>query len=538
MGSRSYIFNILHKDLHKKLHKEPLLPMSLILFAVILAYSFRLIGRGSFYPTLFSYLRSFIYIGLYAAWGISIRQRIVQKQVGQYLVGVSVLLILWFTFRSAKYFIFWQPVAIRYQWYLFYLPMLFVPMLALLIAMSLGKPDEYKLPKSVWLLSAVSGVLLILVLTNDLHQLVFTFPKDADVWSDADHGYGVCYFAVIAWQVFCAVAALIFMLFKCRLKNGKHRYLPVIPFAISLAYLALNYVGTPWLKHLFGDVTAFQSLMYMLGFEACIACGYIHSNSRYADLFASSVGTSAEITDRDFNIRYAALNIEPISKETMRKAEKAPVTVDGGLTVHTMPIGGGYRYEYRRESKRRKVEEQNRLFDLLQSATQKQINRISALTQEYRRISKSDTDRVKMLLAEIAVLCSYIKRRKHLTLLADRDCKVAVSELERAFSESLQTLKLLNVRNTLYVDSELSMISDKNAAAILDFYEEVIEADLENLTSVQISLANINGLRLSLNACCETDLSIFSNKGNVLYEMDGDAGYQHLVVIIEGGAAV
>ena len=65
MGSRSYIFNILHKDLHKKLHKEPLLPMSLILFAVILAYSFRLIGRGSFYPTLFSYLRSFIYIGLY-----------------------------------------------------------------------------------------------------------------------------------------------------------------------------------------------------------------------------------------------------------------------------------------------------------------------------------------------------------------------------------------------------------------------------------------------------------------------------------------
>ena len=99
------------------------------------------------------------------------------------------------------------------------------------------------------------------------------------------------------------------------------------------------------------------------------------------------------------------------------------------------------RYEYRRESKRRKVEEQNRLFDLLQSATQKQINRISALTQEYRRISKSDTNRVKMLLAEIAVLCSYIKRRKHLTLLADRDCKVAVSELERAFFRIVTDIK-------------------------------------------------------------------------------------------------
>ena len=560
MGSRSYIFNILHKDLHKKLHKEPLLPMSLILFAVILAYSFRLIGRGSFYPTLFSYLRSFIYIGLYAAWGISIRQRIVQKQVGQYLVGVSVLLILWFTFRSAKYFIFWQPVAIRYQWYLFYLPMLFVPMLALLIAMSLGKPDEYKLPKSVWLLSAVSGVLLILVLTNDLHQLVFTFPKDADVWSDADHGYGVCYFAVIVWQVFCAVAALIFMLFKCRLKNGKHRYLPVIPFAISLAYLALNYVGTPWLKHLFGDVTAFQSLMYMLGFEACIACGYIHSNSRYADLFASSVGTSAEITDRDFNIRYAALNIEPISKETMRKAEKAPVTVDGGLTVHTMPIGGGYavwtedvsalrgikedselladeladrneilRYEYKREAKRHKVEEQNRLYDLLRSATQTQIDRIAELTKEYRRISSTDPDSAKTLLAEIAVLCSYIKRRKHLTLLTDRDIKIAATELHRAFNESLQTLKLLGVRSSLYVDESLSMLSGKTATAVFDFYESVIEADILNLTGIQVSLIKADGLRLSLNVCCKADLSALVSGDSIRCEKEDDEEYQHLV---------
>ena len=52
----------------------------IVLLSVALAYIFRLIGRGSFYPTLFSYLRSFIYIGVYAAWGLSVRQRIVQKQ--------------------------------------------------------------------------------------------------------------------------------------------------------------------------------------------------------------------------------------------------------------------------------------------------------------------------------------------------------------------------------------------------------------------------------------------------------------------------
>ena len=55
------------------------------------------------------------------------------------------------------------------------------------------------------------------------------------------------------------------------------------------------------------------------------------------DLFASSVGTSAEITDKDFIVRYAAVNIAPISKETMKKAEQSPVTM-GGLTVHTLSL--------------------------------------------------------------------------------------------------------------------------------------------------------------------------------------------------------
>ena len=307
--------------------------------------------------------------------------------------------------------------------------------------------------------------------------------------------------------------------------------------------------------------------MYVLTFEFCIFCGYIHSNSRYADLFAASVGTSAEITDRDYNICYAARNIEKIPKDIMKKAGQSPVTTANGLTIHAMPISGGYavwmedmtalleireeldslaeelaerndilRYEYKREAKRRKVEEQNRLYDLLQSATQTQIDRIAVLTKEYRQISKSDQEKAKILLAEIAVLCSYIKRRKHLTLLTDRDYKVAISELERAFSESLETLKLLNVRVTLYMDSGLSMFSGKTAAAIFDFYEEIVEEDLENLTSVQVSLAEVSGLRLALNVCWKSDLSVFAEQSEVYYERDEEDAYQRLVFFPEGGA--
>ena len=342
-------------------------------------------------------------------------------------------------------------------------------------------------------------------------------------------------------------------------RSGQGHFLPIVPMLLTIVYSVLYYAGADWLLHLFGDIAAFQSVMYILTFELCIACGYIHSNSRYVDLFASSVGTSAEITDKDFTVRYAAVNTAPISKEAMKKAEQSPVTM-GGLTVHTMPIDGGYavwtedvsalrdikedselladeladrneilRYEYKREAKRRKVEEQNRLYDLLRSATQTQIDRIAELTKEYRRISSTDPDSAKTLLAEIAVLCSYIKRRKHLTLLTDRDIKIAETELHRAFNESLQTLKLLGVRSSLYVDESLSMLSGKTATAVFDFYESVIEADILNLTGIQVSLIKANGLRLSLNVCCEADLSALVSGDSIRCEKEDDEEYQHLV---------
>ena len=438
-------------------------------------------------------------------------------------------------------------------------------MLALLIALSLGKPDDYRLPKAAVILWLISAALLIVVLTNDWHQLVFAFPQNTAVWTDEDYDYAFFYFVIVAYQVVCALATLLIMFSKCRIPNGARRIWPVIPLFLSLLYSVLYIIGVPELRFWFGDLTAFQSVMYIWCFELCIACGYIHSNSRYVDLFEFSVGVSGQITDKDFNIRYLAKNTVPVAIDEMKRAQQNPVLLNG-LAVHTMPISGGYavwtedvsallkikeeleclaeelaernnllRYEYTRETKSRKIAEQNRLYNLLQAATQRQIDRIAALSEEYQRISQTDAQKSKALLAEIAVLCSYIKRRKHLTLLTDRDYKVAVGELERAFSESLQTLSLLKVKSMLYIEDDLPMLEGREAAAVFDFYEEVIEDALTDLKSVQVSLTNIKNLRLTLNVCCMVDLEHFAARTAVCYENEGD-GYQRLIFSVGGGA--
>lgn len=56
--------------------------------------------------------------------------------------------------------------------------MLFIPLFSLFVAISLGKPENARLSKTALLLLSIPTVLcLLLVLTNDLHQLVFSFPE-------------------------------------------------------------------------------------------------------------------------------------------------------------------------------------------------------------------------------------------------------------------------------------------------------------------------------------------------------------------------
>ncbi|MGN0492107.1 MAG: histidine kinase N-terminal 7TM domain-containing protein, partial [Acutalibacteraceae bacterium] len=508
----------------KKTHKTPLAAVT-VSAAVIIAYIFRIIDKQGIAVQLLGFIRSVIYLTLFIAWGVSLKLRIQQKQVRKYMLAVDMLIVFWVFIRSLKFYIVSSPAAARYIWYLYYLPMLFIPMLAMLSALSIGKPDSYKLPKPSLLLWIIPMVLFALVMTNDLHQLIFTFPSGLtpSMWSDDEYAYNFLFKTVSLWEVGCSVAAFIIMAFKCRVPGSKKFFwLPPVPLALSVLYLALYGSGFHWLSYLFGDTTVVQSLLIAAALEACIQLGLIHSNSRYEELFDASLDCSAQIVDRDFNVKYASRDARPISKDLMHAAEKSPIKLEDGNILHTMPINGGYavwtednsellalteelelikeeledrgsllRYEYEHGKRRQELEEQNRLYDLLQSVTQKQIDRIALLVENYRN-EERDSAASKAVLAKIAVLCCFIKRRKHLALSAYRDYSIPLSELNVAFGESLRTLELLGVSHSLFTDAE-EMLNGSDAAALYDFFEDVTEAGLECLKSLNVRVARING---------------------------------------------
>lgn len=79
------------------------------------------------------------------------------------------------------------------------------------------------------------------------------------------------------------------------------------------------------------------------------------------------------------------------------------------------------------------------------------------------------------------------------------------------------------------------MISGKTATAVFDFYESVIEADILNLTGIQVSLIKADGLRLSLNVYCEADLSALVSGDSIRCEKEDDEEYQRLVFEVKEG---
>ena len=499
----------------------------------------------------FTILRAAIYIGLFVAWGISVRSRIIQPQVRRYLTAVSALMIFWMTVRSIRYSLEEALWVMRHLWYLYYLPMLFIPLLAVFIALSLGKPESFRLPKWTVLLYIPTAALLLLVLTNDLHQLVFRFPEDAVVWMN-EYRYGIVYFPVVGWMVLCALTALVIMLDKCRVPNSrKVLVLPFVPVVLSVIYGALYIFQLPWLRLIAGDVTVVFCLLIAATLESCIQCCLIQSNTHYRELFdASTVG--AQITDPEYHVVLSSRAAQEVNIETLRQTQQAPVMLEGGIRLSGAPIKNGYviwtedvsplirvlndleeakenlqdnkdilEEEHAVKEREAHIAEQERLYHIIQRNTEKQILLMDKMIEQAENAS-SDEER-RHILKKMLVIGAYLKRRSNLVFLSDKDSMLEATELELSIGESINNLETFGV--TCGFISELTgLILSMNVIAMYDFFEEIAERSLDRMSSILVHAGIKAGfLVFSLDTDSRSDFSdLASDAVTAVQDEDGE----------------
>lgn len=171
--------------------------------AILCGYVFRLLPRNILLPgDVFmglDVLRSAIYMELVLYWISSVKKRILYSAVRKYLLMIGYLLIFWLFIRTIKYLFLGNMDFLKSLcWYGFYIPMLFIPLFALYLAVCLGQPEHYRLPKYLYSLVFPAVVLCLLVLTNHIHQCVFRFENGVPS-SDGNYYYGWGYKMILAW---------------------------------------------------------------------------------------------------------------------------------------------------------------------------------------------------------------------------------------------------------------------------------------------------------------------------------------------------
>ena len=192
-----------------------------ILISVFLAYFCRL-GRPEnvFMRNLADQCRNCIYLGMYCAWVIYLEKHVVHRKTRRCLTAIGCLMVFWFFVRTVKFHIFHDPLGEHICWYLYYIPMILIPVLGLAAAMFLGEKDGEKTGRKIIVLLAFAVVMIVCVFTNDLHQLVFRF-SGRPPFSDRDYSYGILFIVIQGWIIFCLIWMEIMLIRKSRIPGRK-----------------------------------------------------------------------------------------------------------------------------------------------------------------------------------------------------------------------------------------------------------------------------------------------------------------------------
>ena len=494
----------------KKILLYALSVLALIAFAMWLRYA----SRHIFHSPAVSHLRSGIYVFLFSAWCYSLWLRIVQTQVRHYLLAISALMVLWILLRSIKFSIE-NTDAERWLWYFYYFPMLFIPMLSVFVSRSLGKGEDFRLPRWTKLLYLPTLLLLLLVLTNDLHQQVFSFPSG--VLSDRAYRYESGYFFVLGWEALCAGFALLSMVKNCRiLRSRRIRWLPLVPLALSLAYAYAYVKKVHWVWVLAGDMTVSQCLIFASILECCIQCGLIQSNLGYDELFEAT-SLPVQITDPAFCSQYVSAAMQgALPQSELRQMQQDTVHLGDDTLLKRHKLRRGWVFwkedisalnqvqkeleltrdelrdtgdvlevENAQRARWLKLTEENRLYDMMEAQTARQIAMLRDLLAELQKTE--EPDRARRLLGQVIIIGTYIKRRNNLIFVGEQRGAISVQELLLCLNESSENISVYGADCKTIIKGE-GQLTVEQATQVYDLFEAVVETELESLRALLISI--------------------------------------------------
>lgn len=518
--------------------------LMIFVFAIIIAaYSCRLLAWfniGGNYP---SYVRAALYLLLFVLWGYSLDQRIIQKPVLHCLRLMDVLMLIWLTLRTLKYEVVTDMTVARYLWYLYYLPIIFIPLLGVYIAIFLGKSENYQLSKKSWLLSLIPAALFLAVITNDLHQQVFVFESGIPgVPDNKVFFHRPVYFVILVWVVGCVCFSIVQLLKKTRLPSiGKRRMMPFVLSCVMLLYGVLYLLGFQVVRDVFGDMNVMFCLFYAAIYESCIHCRMIQSNTGYVELYEATTLASC-IADQNGHI---LLHSRTAGENMVCPQEGESIVCPDGMRISVAPVKDGFviwgdnvqhltelrarldENKRKKENNKKKLKdaylvqkqlyeltEKNHIYDELEEKHKKQTERIKELLEQCRN---AKPPKMREHMKEILLLGTYIKRSANLYFLSQEYEKLPQQELRLTIDELVRAMNSCEVEcGVVYLTTK--PIASKEVERLFELLKTITEMTIRELDSLFISVSD---QEMNLSVECMTDLSEIASAEVMVCREDG-----------------
>lgn len=513
----------------------------------------------AFVDTLMFSANFMIYIALLISWLYSVRDRLLPTKARSYITASVVLMAAELLARFLRFRILTDVVTRRYVDYIYNIPLVLIPALFLMTCIRIhrGEGDEQNGKEQLLLLPACA--LLLLILTNDLHQLFYRrlIPLSDFHGVIGTYTYGPLFYLMYGWMGITLLIGFVILIRKTWRRNtrGLIRFTSV--FLIWGGVSLLNrLVFTP-----LGMLRMYHSpeihVFGLLGFfEVCIRSRLIPYNENYTGFF-SNLGLPVLITDETFTPVYETDLPVAASQTQLSAAVTTPVYLNEDLRLSGMRLRPGYAFwtedesELHRESRRLAeaneiLDEENELIAMENELKARKVQ-LDAQNQVYDRIAAAlfpKQKRIKELLecdpsagdsfpaalAECCVLNAYCKRKSNLMLLSEENLPCPNRELFLAAQESVRFLKYCGI-DAAATGEEYADFSLPQIHALYDAFENVIEAFLPYMHRMTVSLAR-EGMRLAV----ETDQNPSLPKTDLPIEMRQTDGCTFLTIRVEGGA--
>lgn len=508
---------------------------AIFMFFIVLAgfLQYYDISLPPFYAQTFSYLANTIFLILIFIWGKSIRQRIIQKGIRRKLVIIAVLLFFWLFIRFIKYNVFSRKDTIsRYLWYMYYIPQCLVPPISLIAMMELTRKEKENLSKLIYLILIPAFVLILLILTNDFHQLAFAF-KATEENSVAEYTHRIIFYLAIAWIIIMTFLSLVTLTLKCSISVCKRKiWIPLLVFLITTIACTLCFIfATQSYK-----IPELLSFSFILLIETCIRIGLIPSNDNYLT-YSKISSMPFVITDKKLNPVTNHLDDIDITKAQYEESmTKGSLLLSKNIRLSNQNISGGHifyiedlssitemvhelssknellseekeliAYENELKEQKAKIEKKNQLYDNIFAIVKEDLNQLKELLEKTDKESENCLKNMK----KACVYLTYIKRRSNLEILHNQHEFINIQEIVLSINESLVYLNECGILASLINNGKGEYNGDL-CILLYEFFEYYLKTTFDSLHEL---ILRIDSFENELSLRIISDVSLVSPYG-------------------------